>query len=66
MIGPKANRILDVLHQTTVAVLIVSTCYFGFEAVRATMAIQKYKYEQKVGLRLPFVLMIAPLLHDCY
>jgi hypothetical protein len=48
MIGARANKIIDKLHHATVGVLVVSTVYFGFEAVRATMAIQKYKYEQKV------------------
>jgi hypothetical protein len=45
MIGPKANRLLDRLHHATVAVLAVSTLYFGVEAFRATWAIQKSKYE---------------------
>jgi hypothetical protein len=48
MVGARANKILDKLHHATIGVLVVSTVYFGFEAVRATMAIQQHKYEQKV------------------
>ncbi|KAF8063778.1 hypothetical protein HT031_003635 [Scenedesmus sp. PABB004] len=47
MVGPRASAFLDKLHHATVAVLVVSTAYFGFEAMRASMAIQKHKYEQK-------------------
>lgn len=48
MVGARAtSKIIDKLHHATVGVLVVSTVYFGFEAVRATMAIQKHKYEQK-------------------
>lgn len=50
MIGPRVNKVLDKLHQATVAVLVCSTVYFGVEAVRATMAIQNHKYKQKVCL----------------
>eukprot|EP00775_Hariotina_reticulata_P013101 gene13101-13229_t len=52
MIGARANRVLDRLHQATVAVLVVSTLYFGVEAVRATMAIQEHRYKTKQQLTL--------------
>lgn len=47
MVSARVNRVLDKLHAATVAVLITSTVYFGFEAVRATMAIQEHRYKMK-------------------
>jgi hypothetical protein len=52
MFGARVNRVLDKIHQGTVAVLVVSTVYFGVEAVRVTMSIQEHRYNRKQVTRL--------------
>jgi hypothetical protein len=59
MASPRVNRILDTLHRSTVAVILVSTGYFAFEAMRANWAIQKWKYEQRVSILTQMVKLTA-------
>ncbi|GBG00132.1 hypothetical protein Rsub_12743 [Raphidocelis subcapitata] len=45
------NRVLDVAHKTTVAVLAVSAVYFSVEIFRASWSIQEAKFEARQQAR---------------